>query len=290
MKPLLAHIYEPHRVTYPCYVQPKLNGIRALYQNGHFQSRDELPFPEELLAHLSGPLLEAFGSKHPPLDGELYVHGWPLQRILAAVTPVRGQPTEDTTLVEYHVFDTIDFAKPFIERQSWLQTPIGYLRKDRAKLALVFTTRAQNEYNANYFYIEAVEDGYEGIMYRLGDCPYTTPKQQAYERQGERWQLRSRFLSDKNNRCWHLLKRKDWQDDEFEFVSIERTVGALGEPGFQLWCKAKNGRPFKFGSGLTQAEVTHYIENPPLDRLVKGKYLTLSVDGIPQNGTILAIL
>ena len=81
--------YEPHRVTYPCYVQPKLNGIRALYQNGNFQSRDQLPFPPGLLNHLSSPLQSAFDPS-VILDGELYVHGWPLQRINAAVTPALG--------------------------------------------------------------------------------------------------------------------------------------------------------------------------------------------------------
>ena len=115
MKPLLAHIYEPHRVTYPCYVQPKLNGIRALYQNGCFQSRDGIPFPTGLLSHLARPLLDTFDPS-VILDGELYVHGWPLQRINAAVTPVRQHPTEDTVQVEYHVFDVVDFGKTFEER------------------------------------------------------------------------------------------------------------------------------------------------------------------------------
>ena len=117
MKPLLAHIYEPHRVTYPCYVQPKLNGIRALYQNGRFQSRDEIPYGQSLLAHLAAPLASCFGAE-VILDGELYVHGWPLQRINAAVTPVRQHPTEDTLKVEYHVFDVVDFRKSFDQRTS----------------------------------------------------------------------------------------------------------------------------------------------------------------------------
>src|SRR5687768_15403845 len=107
MKPLLAHKYKPFRVTYPCYVQPKLNGVRALYQNGRFQSRDEVPFPEALLDHLAQPLLRIFGTSHAPTDGELYVHGWSLQKILGAITPVRKEDSELTKLVEYHVFDVV---------------------------------------------------------------------------------------------------------------------------------------------------------------------------------------
>jgi hypothetical protein len=42
MKPLLAHIFEPHRVNYSdgVWLQDKLNGVRALSQGGFFQSRD----------------------------------------------------------------------------------------------------------------------------------------------------------------------------------------------------------------------------------------------------------
>ena len=112
---MLAQVYEPHRVTWPCYVQPKLNGIRALYQAGQFQSRDELPFPPGLLDHLAKTLLKIFGPE-VILDGELYKHGWPLQRINAAVTPVRQKPTEDTLQVEYHVFDVVDYNKSFKDR------------------------------------------------------------------------------------------------------------------------------------------------------------------------------
>lgn len=172
MKPLLAHIYEPHRVTYPCYVQPKLNGIRALYQNGSFQSRDELPFPKGLLHHLATPLLESFGPE-VILDGELYVHGWPLQRINAAVTPVRLQPTEDTLKVEYHVFDRIcfqsSFESRFVQYNLFTQPPIF-----RVPSYLATTER-----EADKLYAQFVTEGYEGCMYRLGHCPYTTPKQLA---------------------------------------------------------------------------------------------------------------
>jgi len=170
MKPLLAHIYEPHRVTYPCYVQPKLNGIRALYQDGRFQSRDELPFPQGLLSHLADPLQRTFGPE-VILDGELYVHGWPLQRINAAVTPVRQHPTEDTKLVEYHIFDVVDFSKSFSDRIQILHNVLG--------INVVRTVHCGTKNLADELYASFVAEGYEGMMYRLGRCPYTIPKQPA---------------------------------------------------------------------------------------------------------------
>lgn len=274
MKPLLAHIYEPHRVTYPCYVQPKLNGIRALYQNGTFVSRDEVVFSPGLLDHLAQPLLRIFGPD-VILDGELYVHGWPLQRINAAVTPVRKEPNEDTLKVEYHVFDVVDFKERFFIRQA--------MRPRCAPIHCVPTYIADDEAIADARYAEFVADGYEGMMYRLGNCPYTIPNQAGS------WG-RSRFLSDKNNRCWHLLKRKDWQDDEFEwgatFEGEGKLTGMLGSFG----CIAKNGKTFQVGSGLTEAERIFYWNNPPNGKKIKVKYLVLSEAGIPLNPTIEAIL
>jgi hypothetical protein len=286
MKPLLAHVYEPHRVTYPCYVQPKLNGIRALYQNGRFQSRDQIPFPVGLLAHLSSPLQNVFGPD-TILDGELYVHGWPLQRINAAVTPVRRHPTEDTVKVEYHVFDVVDFGKSFHDRvylsalTKLMSGPIGPINLVNCELALSLR-------DADELYAEFVASGYEGMMYRLGDCPYTLPNQEWVR--GWRANPRSKNFSDKNNRCWHLLKRKSWTDDEFEFLSLNETAGELGERGFQMWVKARNGSPFKVSSGLSQSELDSYLETPPVGRQIKIKYLVLSDKGIPLNATILAVL
>lgn len=294
MKPLLAHIYEPHRVTYPCYVQPKLNGVRALYQNGRFQSRDEIPWNKKVLAHLAEHLVDYI----PPsviLDGELYVHGWNLQRILSAVNPVRVEPSEDTLHIQYHIFDVAAFGVPFIDRAyGALQQTVATIRKERVTMnvAMVLTQKAYNATEADHYYNDFVSLGYEGMMYRLGDCPYTVPKQEWSDhlKTFSGPNPRTRFLSDKDNRVWHMLKRKDWQDDEFICVGFNVTTGEKGERGFQLWCVTKNGHEFAVSSGLSVSEVNYYLDHSPVGRAVKVKYLVLSDKGIPQNATILAIL
>lgn len=287
MKPLLAHIYEPHRVTYPCYVQPKLNGIRALYQGGRFQSRDELPFPTELLKHLAEPLLQTFAPSII-LDGELYVHGWPLQRINAAVTPVRQQPTEDTLKVEYHIFDVVNFERSF-------ETRFVY-RESLDHPTLVPSIRVDSQSEADLHYAEFVRLGYEGMMYRLGDCPYTVPKQVSWAHRLPNGTDnypppgRAKFWSDKSNRVWHLLKRKDWRDDEFVCDGYAEGEGKYAGTLGALICKTKSGERFHVGSGLTDSDRDHYWQNVPIGRLIKVKYLVLSNAGIPLNPTILAIL
>jgi len=282
MKPLLAHVYEPHRVTYPCYVQPKLNGVRALYQNGRFQSRDGVPFPAGLLRHLAEPLLKAFEPR-VILDGELYLHGLPLQEILGAVTPVRHEPTELTLKIEYHVFDRMDFEKPFSQRAPYFT---------EGPIKPVGTWCAPDAAFADMMYADFVSQGYEGMMYRLGDCPYTKPKQAFYDHAlgAGTFPSKARFLSDKDNRCWHLLKRKDWQDDEFLCIGMKvgdgKYAGTLGA----LVCKTKEGRTFTV-SGFTDIERDTYWENQyPIGRQIKVKYLVLSTDLIPLNLTVIAVL
>lgn len=303
IRPLLAHIYDPARVTYPCHVQPKLNGIRALYQNGRFQSRDLIPFPANLLKHLAEPLRQTF-SPEVILDGELYVHGWPLQRINAAVTPVRQQPTEDTFNVAYHIFDVVDYTKSFEERVTILKSADDK-RSFQLNWFAVPTWQVPNETNANGMYSHFVGQNYEGMMYRLGDCPYTVPKQEKSTLQN--WvhdkinkegfgtlKTKSKFLSDKDNRCWLLLKRKDWQDDEFECYGVEEGEGKLHGTLGAIVYRHKDGRDLfdKFGkrptvgSGLTDSQRHYYWQNPPIGKLIKVKYLVLSKDGIPLNPTV----
>lgn len=286
MKPLLAHIYEPHRVDYSSgvWLQDKLNGVRALSQGGFFQSRDELPWPPDMLKHLSTWMKQMFPEDWI-LDGELYVHGWPLQRINQAVAvnaTVRGA-NEDTPLVEYHIFDRVSYELTFEERfWNMVVTKLGLIG-NAIPVKFVRSIKVFNEWDANDFYTTAVAKNYEGIMYRIGDCPYTKPKQ-------EGGTGRSRYLSDKNNRCWHMLKRKDWRDDEFVCIRIEEGEGKRTGMVGAFICETSTGHYFGVGSGLTEAECIHYYENPPIGRKIKVKYLCLTSDGIPFNPTVIAVL
>lgn len=278
MKPLLAHIYEPNRIPWdgtPVYVQPKLNGVRALYQDGHFQSRDEMPWSTKVMEHLARAL--AGFNPQVILDGELYVHGWPLQRINGAIAINRIEPNEDTVQVQYHVFDRIDFNRTFKSRFESLGFISNFIRP-------VETHVIYDKATAESWYMEYVRQGYEGMMYRIGDCPYTQPKQRAG------FGVVRGFLSDKNNRAWHLLKRKDWQDDEFKCIAIEEGEGKRANAVGAFVCALPTGGTFKVGSGITDVEATHYYQNPPIGRLIKVKYLTLTNNGTPFNPTILAVL
>lgn len=291
MKPMLAHIYESNRLTpETIWLQPKLNGVRALYQDGHFQSRDEIPWNEPVLRHLTQPLKLMFPNERTILDGELYVHGWPLQKINGAVAINRTEPCEDTYMVEYHIFDVVSFNLPFMER-FWdvMQMKRGLFTPD-VNVRMVETTYTNRVEDADDFYAMQVKKGYEGIMYRIGDCPYTHPKQPMSLVYWNGNNKHRKYLSDKHNRTWHLLKRKGWLDHEFVCYGVTEGEGKYIGAAGALICKTPDGKIFGVGSGLTDEDREKYFENPPTGRLIKVKFLCLTSDGIPFNPTVLAVL
>ena len=78
-------IKKSHMIIYPCYVQPKLDGLRCLVtfdDNGHptFNSRGNKTYP------IQGKIVDQVQvinevSGFPLLDGEVYLHGLTLQKI-----------------------------------------------------------------------------------------------------------------------------------------------------------------------------------------------------------------
>lgn len=287
MRPMLAQTFSEKRWPFGGHVwlQPKFNGVRALYQNGRFQSRDELPWNAGVLDHLAKPLLTMFDPS-VILDGELYFHGWRLQQINGAVAINRLEPNADTLQVSYYVFDKVDFTKPFFTRFNEVE---GIIRSTAHPQILVATTvQPPNREWVEEFYAHAIADGFEGIMYRIGFCPYTVPKQPKEHEKG--------FLSDKNNRVWHLLKRKGWQDGEFICVTIEEGVGKragmVGAFRCAITDKPDETGTFCVGSGLTDAEATHYFNNPheAIGHKIRVKFLTYTADGLPFNPTVEAVL
>jgi ATP-dependent DNA ligase len=265
MKPMLAKNFRDHksRFQYPCFVQPKLNGIRALHHQQSFQSRDQHFWNPEVLSHLlhgrSFPLDVVF-------DGELYVHGWSLQQINSAIAVNRIAPIERSPQVEYHIFDCIllnDRSAPFSERSRYLSWWYGDCVND--KLKLVDTHWVGNEQEANALYSHFKHAEYEGMMYRK-DEPYGLES----------------LCGNKENRWDVLLKRKEFIDWEGEVVEIEESPVNPGTVG-SLVFHFDNGNEFKAGSGLKHEQKLRFFSDPPIGKRVRLQYLMLSDNGTPLN-------
>lgn len=274
MKPMLARTKGPKFNHYPCYLQPKLNGIRCLAQVNEetniLQSRDEIIWSFNMLKHIRAELLQI-----PPqilqgriLDGELYHHGWRLQRINSAVAVRRTQPTSDTDKIEYHVFDVVDPKTPFEPR--WIDL-YKYLQFREFKyIKPVHTICVLDEPSATRAFHYYTSKGYEGVMLRtnepyiFGITPHGTEK-----------------------RSSTLWKYKSWQDGEYPCIAVTQGEGKADIGIGALVLQAPNGTTFKVGTGFSDEERIAYHTNPPIGKLIKIRYLELTADGVPFNASFL---
>jgi ATP-dependent DNA ligase len=278
---MLARTYGPKFSSFPCFVQPKLNGVRALYQNGTFVSRDEKFWKPGVLAHLVAEL-QTLPLGDTILDGELYVHGWKLGRINGAVAVNRKEPIPDTLLVEYHVFDVVDDKKNFGDRWSMKQRIQINDAKSRF-VRLVPTRLCMAADEADSYFRAFVADGYEGIMLRP-DGPYEF---------GQRWSARADKYTE--YRSPFLWKKKQWEDAEFRCVGTTVGLGkasiGIGAFVFETYLPGKKEIvTWTCGTGLDDNERIHWAENDPTGLLVRVRYPYLSEDGIPQCPSFVAVM
>ena len=281
---MCAFKWQDHRakLTFPFYVQPKLNGVRALYHQGVMQSRglrDEegKVWNPEVVSHFTSDLLRAC----PPtwlLDGELYCHGKSLQQINSAIAVNRKSKSSLTNEIHYHVFDVIDtqsLHRPFNERAAILEALKAFLVcHSTTSIRIVPTTFVDTPGLDDELYAAYRAEGYEGLMYRLPSAPYGFSEE----------------CGNKENRWKHLLKRKGWTDDEFIITAYQLTTGEKGNQGFQLTCQTSQGAEFTVGSGLSHEQQLHYAQHSPEGLLAKVRFEMLSDKGVPLKPTLEAIL
>jgi len=188
--PMLAKDYkkEFHKVMYPCYVQPKLDGMRALYGN---MGSDILEFISRkgksitTMSHIESE----FKTLDFVLDGELYAHGESFQENMKLIKKDRGEATKK---VKYHVYDIVSDL-PFIERFAILRKFI----KGYKNIELVPTYYITDVYELQKLHVEFINLGYEGTIIRHSNAPYGV-----------------------NKRDSQLLKYKDFIDEAYEVVDV----------------------------------------------------------------------
>lgn len=273
MKPMLARTLGPKYKSYPCYVQPKLNGVRALYQKGVFQSRDEKFWREEVLRHLTNEL-HGIDLGDLILDGELYVHGWRLQDINSAIAVNRLEVTPKTPQVCFYVFDVVDPKRTFSDR--WFEVYNGLVAAGLPHVKAVPTNYAYDRNALDQSFNLYTATGYEGIMLRP-DGFYEFGEH--IGRNGTATQFRSR----------NLWKYKHWEDGEFLCVGVTQGEGKADIGIGALSCGV-GGLTFKVGTGFTDEERVEFMAHPPTGRLIKIRYLNLTTDGIPFNPSFLCVM
>lgn len=198
------------KIVYPCYVQPKLNGVKCLSTMG-----EEITYGTKGgkfwtgLDHLDKNMRSVFGELGPHVhpDGEIYKHGMTLQEINRRVKKYRPGFTEE---LEYWVYD---LAVEDITNEGRINMLNGMFRVLQngvdIKVVQVETQIANSEKEVREYHDKYVAEGFEGAMVRFMDGIYKFG----------------------GSRCDQLQKVKDFMDDEFEIVNVYsgegRETGAI---------------------------------------------------------------
>lgn len=205
--PMLAQDFNKHKskVKYPCFVQPKLDGYRMIYDSsiksmttrqGH--AFDAIKDSGKLFSDLSSI------SKGLILDGELYVHGHSFESLgVLRKTKRTEKDKEKLAQLEYHVYDMIS-QDSFEDRFAVLQKLFGESRYEKIKLVPTFQIKDEKEITD--FHQKFNSEGYEGTMVR---------------------NAKSKYLE--KNRSYDLLKYKDFMDAEFPIIGFTFEKDVTGE-------------------------------------------------------------
>lgn len=261
MRPMLAQLARPDKLIWPLYVQPKLNGVRALQSNASgFVSREEIKWNKGTLGEIEDEIERLDIPRHVITDGELYCHGWSLQRINSTVAVKHIKPHDDINKITYNIFDVAGpgtFEKRFTELHRAYSRAVSK-HGDFKRIKLVPTHVARTLDEATTIYHHYLEQQYEGIMYRVADNLYQPGK-----------------------RVWDLLKRKPKLDAEFRVVSYTEGIGKHAGRLGALVLITEDGKRFNCGGGFSDSERISFWENPPIGQLAKIHFDEYSDSGIP---------
>jgi len=265
--PMLAHVFEDYAdsVTFPCYVQPKLDGVRCLarVRGGICELFTRSQKPITTMPHIQDAVEELSrksGQSTFVLDGEMYSHALrdDFGKILGTVK--RGDTAKDASLIQYHVYDIVDRV-PFQDRTNVLQSMLTGSARGGASsgIVLVDTIYVHDMGELKEAVSRFVRDGYEGGMYRSVDGEYAEGK-------------RSR----------DLLKMKTFRDDEFMVTGYQNGTGKLDGFVGSWICKTDSGVEFRAKQEGSLDSIPSF--DSPAAKAGVGQWLTVRFQNYTKDG------
>lgn len=252
VKPMLCNQYDfndPKLEKITWKASTKLDGLRTMlyYKDGNIytSSRGGKDYNTAATYIREDVYLQNLFKENPDLilDGELYKHGWNLQKIsgLGRLETLH----EDHKELQFHCYDIIDENKTFNERYKLLKT-----FEQTKKFIVVEHVDVKGNDNINKLHDEYVEQGYEGLVLRDPSKKYK--------------------CGSRSNR---MLKVKKFVDAEFEVIDL---VEGLRDEDLCFLLKTEDGNQFKAKPMGDRQLKQWYRDN--LDSLI-GKMATVKYFG-----------
>lgn len=221
VKPMLCDQYDfddskLEKITWKA--STKLDGLRTMlyYKDGviYTSSRGGKDYNIAATYIREDQYLKTLFDKNPELilDGELYYHGWNLQKIsgLGRLETLH----EDHKQLQFHCYDIVDENKTFKDRHEILKT-----FEETEKFIVVKHVDVKGNDNINKLHDDYIAKGYEGLVLR---DPSKTYK-----------------CGSRSNR---MLKVKKFTDAEFEVIDL---IEGLRDEDMCFLLTTKDGNKFK---------------------------------------------
>lgn len=259
--PMLAHRYNEKKgdIKFPCFVQPKLDGVRCVVVGNKLYSRNGNRFP--VLPHIENEL-KLYNKNNLILDGELFTDDINFEKIVGLVKKYKkSEEDEKNSLKIYlNVFDYIDSKLPFNKRLINLNQ-FFEKNKNMKYIKQVKTEECAQEKNIEEFLEKYTKEKYEGLIIRNKSGLY-----------------------EENTRSVHLQKLKKFIDEEFEIIDYT-TPDQGKEVGCVIWiCKTKEGKQFSVRpSGNYQERKKLYREAKKyIGKMLTVRYQELTNGHVPR--------
>jgi DNA ligase-1 len=298
MKPQLAEDAILEQVRFPCIVQPKIDGVRAMNLNGTLTGRSLDPF--------EGYRITEFFSERRfmGLDGEMTLGSKPncTERLCSLTTGAMGRFKGVTEMADVHwwVFDYLpDPRMRYLSRYTLLRTKVEELDHPRIHLVPLYEVLGPNELQR--FIAEFAEKGYEGTIIRNPEAPYKQGR--ATKKGQELWRVKpwadaeilvtgiTEGEMNGNEAKKNTLGRTERSSAKAGMIPNGQVGSIQGmmladftDPltGKLLFAK---GLPVTVGSGeMSVEEATYYFQNPSkiVSHIVKFKHMTHGVKDKPR--------
>ena len=269
---MLAATVDLDKVKFPCYVSPKLDGIRVLGMNGKAMTRSLKEVPNRFIQSVFASGI------YDGLDGEIIV-GPPNAPDVYRVTNSAVMSRDGEPDFTYHVFDRWDMPNARFEDRF-----TGLHELDIPRISIVPHSRMSKEglLDVEQKWLEA---GYEGVMGRSIDGVYKYGR--ATMKEGMLWKL------------------KRFADHEYEVIGFEErmhntNIPTTNELGYTERSSHQAGLvptgtlgalilkhdagPFRCGTGFTDEQRAQIWANREslMGRMAKIKHFEVGVKTLPR--------
>jgi ATP-dependent DNA ligase len=240
------------------FVQPKLDGHRALFDGKQFTTRGG----QLHLKHIQEKL--AFDTRGLVLDGELMVHPEApvcaglskVERFQLSASAIKEDHPELTPWIRYFVYDVVDEAQPFVERYGLYMDLFNETQPET--MIPVPATGALHDAHVQVYLNKWLEQGFEGVMVRHTADGYLV-----------------------GHRSRQLLKLKPFDSEEFLILDVVPAGKGKAAKAGKFVCTTKDGVEFKaVAKGALELRESYLANRAELI----GKEVTVHFEGYSKEG------